>query len=315
MVKYHFFALAAAFQFAALAPAQSVVTSSTTDINGNRVSAPSYVSTDHQTTEVIQSINGRKVPIEQRSSKVLSEDANGKIVETIVRKFDQTGQLASTEKVITEERKTGSGTSLRSTTYVSDVNGNLSQAERKTVESSAQGPATSTQTVIERPTINGSFQTVEKRTLVAQPADSNTTHADLTVYRRSENGDFYAAAREVTDTSHVGDKTTAKTAEYERLGDSQLQLLRQSVTTTTKRPDGSEIEEVNLYGGSVPGNVRDPGAPLRLYEQQIIDRQKGAGDAVVETLSVRRPTMSDPKILGPAQKVSETTCKGKCDQK
>jgi hypothetical protein len=312
-VKLHLFALAAAFQ---LVSAQSVVTSSSTDINGNRISAPSFVSTDHQTTEVTRSINGNKVPLEQRTSKVLSEDANGKVVETIIRKYDQTGQLTSTEKVVTEEQKHGSGTSTRQTTYRSDINGNMAQAQRVTIESSAQGPVNSTQTVIERPSINGSFQTVEKRTLVSQPAADNGIHSDETVYRRSENGDFYAAAREITDTSRAGNQTTAKTQEYERLGDSQLQLLRQSVTTTTQRSDGSEVEEVNFYGGSVPGNVRETGAPLRLYEQQIIDRKK-SGDSVVETLSVRRPTMSDPKILGSAQKVSETTCKGACapDQK
>jgi len=313
-VKYHLFALAAAFQ---LVSAQSVVTSASTDINGNRVPGSTFISTDHQTTEVSRSINGRQVPMEQRSSKVLSENANSKVVETLIRKYDQNGQVVSTEKVVTEEQKHGSGTSVRTTTYRSDINGNMAQAERKTVESSAQGPVSNTQTVVERPSINGSFQTVEKRTLVSQPTGNDATHADETVYRLSENGDFYPAVREITDTSHAGNQTTAKTSEYQQNGNSQMQLTRQSVSTTTKRADGSEVEEVNIYGQAVPGNVRESNATPQLFEQQIIARQKGAGDAVVETLSVRRPTMSDPKILGPVQKISETTCKGKCtpDQK
>jgi hypothetical protein len=33
---------------------------------------------------------------------------------------------------------------------------------------------------------------------------------------------------------------------------------------------------------------------------------------VVETVSVRRPSVSDPNRLGDLQKVSETLCQGKC---
>jgi hypothetical protein len=316
MVKYHFFAFAAALPLASLAAAQSVVNSSSTDINGNRVNGSTFVTAGNQTTEVSRSINGRQVPLEQSSSKVLSDDANGKVVETTIRKFDQNGQLTSTEKVVTEEQKRGTGSSVRSTTYRSDINGNMAQAERKIVQSNPQGPVVNTQTVVERPSINGSFETVEKRTLVSQ-AVGDTTHDDETVYRRSENGDFYPAVREITDTSHAGNQTTAKTTEYQQAGNSQMQVTRQFVSTTTKRADGSEVEEVNIYGQAVPGNVRESSAAPQLFEQQIIDRKKAGGDAVVETLSVRRPTMSDPKTLGPVQKISETTCKGKCtpDQK
>jgi hypothetical protein len=308
-VKYPFFALLATLPFAA---AQSVVSSSMTDINGNRVPGSTFVSSDHQTTETTQSINGRKVPLEQRSSKVLSEDSNGKVVETTVKKFDQNGQLTSTERVVTEERKQGSATSVHATTYRSDINGYLAPAERKTIESSAQGNATNTQTVIERPSINGSFQTVEKRTLVSQPLGNDAIHADETVYRRSENGDFYPAVREVTDTTRSGDQTTTKMSQYQRAGDSGMQLARQTVSTTTKRADGSEVEQVDIYGQAVPGNVRESNSKPQLFEQQVIDRKNAGGDAVVETLSVRRPTMSDPNILGPLQQISQTTCKGTC---
>jgi len=310
-VKYHLFACSAVFS---IASAQSVVSSSTTDINGNRIAGSTFISSDHQTTETTQSVNGRKIPLEQSSSKILGEDSNGKVVETTIRKFDQNGQITSTEKIVTEERKQGSGTSIHATTYRSDINGNMAPAERKTVESSAQGAGTSTQTVIERPSINGSFQAAEKISLVSQPSNDGT-HADQTVYRRSENGDFYPAVREITDTTRSGEKTTAKTSEYLRNGDSQMQLTRQTVSTTSKRADGSEVEEVNIYGQAVPGNIRDNNAAPQLFEQQIIDRKKAAGDTVVESVSVRRPTMSDPKILGPLQKISETTCKGNCTDK
>lgn len=295
-----------------LAPAQSVATGSITDFNGNRVNGATIVTADHQVTEVTQSINGRQVPLEQTTQNVLSDDANGKVIETIIRKYDPNGQVASTERVVTEEQKRGSAATIRATTYRSDINGNMREAERKTVESNSQGAVTNTQTVVERPTINGAFQATEKRSLVSQTGPDKNIHSDETVYRRSENGDYYPAQREVTDTSRSGNQTTAKTARYEQIASSQLQLTRQIVSTTTKRADGSEVEEVNLYGSGVPGNVREAGATPQLFEQQIIEREKGAGDTVVETLSVRRPTMSDPNSLGPVKKISETTCKGKC---
>ena len=62
---------------------------------------------------------------------------------------------------------------------------------------------------------------------------------------------------------------------------------------------------------SAPGTV-DSDGKLKLFEQQIIDQKPKPGNKVVETLSVRRPTVSDPNTLGPTQQISETTCKGKC---
>jgi hypothetical protein len=51
---------------------------------------------------------------------------------------------------------------------------------------------------------------------------------------------------------------------------------------------------------------------LKLQEQQIIERKPGSGQTLVETITVRRPSVSDPKTLGPARQLSETVCKGNC---
>ena len=68
---------------------------------------------------------------------------------------------------------------------------------------------------------------------------------------------------------------------------------------------------MNLFGRNVPGTV-DPDGKLKLYEQQVIEQKTGPGNSVVETVSVRRPTVSDPNTLGPSRQISETVCKGKC---
>ena len=70
-------------------------------------------------------------------------------------------------------------------------------------------------------------------------------------------------------------------------------------------------QKVDLFGQNVPGTVDQGG--LKLYEQQLIQKKQGPNE-VTETLSVRRPSVSDPKVLGPARQLSETVCRGKCEK-
>ena len=61
----------------------------------------------------------------------------------MVRKYDATGQLVSTERTVVEEQKRPNGAVMHATIYRSDVNGQMQEAERRTIESQTQG-ATST---------------------------------------------------------------------------------------------------------------------------------------------------------------------------
>jgi hypothetical protein len=301
-----------------LAAAQAVTNTYTPDLNG-RTDVSTVLSTSApgktERTEISSSINGRQVPLQQTEERVLSQDANRKVVETTVRKYNPQGELISTERVLTDEHKlAGGGSEVHATTYRSDLNGQMREAQRSTAETHLQGAQAQTETVIETPTVNGSFQATEKRSLVSETSNG-ATHSDETVYRRSDNGDYYPALRQVTEEKQEGDKTTTHAAFYEPGLSGDLQLARQTVTDTTKRPDGSEVTEVNLYARSIPGVVQSGGAPEQLQEQQLISRAKGPGDTVVETVSIRRPTISDPALLGSLQKLSETVCKGKCTDK
>lgn len=137
-----------------------------TDINGNPVVTESSISTATQTdrtqTRVTQNLNGREVPLEQTEERVLRNDATGKVTERIVRKYDPNGGLASTERVVTEERpQAGGGSTVQSTTYRSDLNGQEVETERRVTDTTVAATATTTQTTIERPTINGGFETTE----------------------------------------------------------------------------------------------------------------------------------------------------------
>jgi hypothetical protein len=300
------------FLAATLAFGQSVVTSYSTDVNGSRVAGPSTVSTDGQHTQITRSINGRQVPAEQTTERVISEGPNGRVVEKITKRFDQNGALASTDRTVIEEQKLPNGSLTRSTIYRGDVNGQMHEAERKTVEVHAQGSTVNTQTEIARPDPGGSFQTAEKRLSTSETAN-NTTHTDDTVYRRSENGSFYPAVRDVSDATKNGSQLVEKSAHYEQRENQQLQLMGQTVSTTVKQPNGSSVSEVSLYSANAEdGRVRDNQSGLHLKEEQTVERMVGPGGSVTEVVTARRPTISDPGRLGPARTISETVCTGKC---
>jgi hypothetical protein len=298
---------------AALAIAQSNTASYVTDLNGRAVQDSSRASSDGTHTELSGSINGQRVPLERTDVRVISESPSGKITETTTRKFDPNGQPASTEKVVTEEQKRGDGSSTsRSVTYKSDLNGREQEAERRTAESKTSGTSVNTEIAIERPTINGSFETTEKRSVVRQAAGDNAQQTE-SVFRRDDRGGFYEALRQVTDERKSGNKTTANTAFYEPGVTGQLEVRRQTVSTTTKHPDGSEDSQVDLYARAADGRVYDNNAPQQIKERQLIEKRKGPDGQIVETLSVRRPSLADPNRLGDLQKISETVCTGKCE--
>jgi hypothetical protein len=301
---------------AAVAWPQSATNTYLKDLNGNRADGQSFTSTgtssEGERTERFQSINGRQVPLEQTVDRVIRQDANGKVTERILRKFNPNGQLASTERVLIEESKlAGGGTSVRETTYRSDLNGRSQEAQRQTTETRVDGSTTTASTVVDRPTLNGSFETVEKRSEVTEgpAANQRTTES---VYRRDGAGGFQEALRSVKTSSTANNTTTETTANYEPGVAGQLQLASQTETTSTKRPDGTEVIQTNLFAQTVAGRLQENTAAMRIKEQQIVERRTNPDGSVVETLSVRRPSTSDPNRLGELQKLSETVCTGKC---
>jgi hypothetical protein len=291
----------------------------TVDINGNRVSyGPDVTTSSSKTasdsTQFRPSVNGHLVPVERAEERVVRDDASGKVVERIIHHYDPTGNSMGTEKVVIEERKDSSGNStVISTKYGTDVNGRNQVTERITTQSQGSGETRTASTLVERRTSGESLQTVEKQTTVTVKQGANGGYEESAeTYRRSPAGDFYQATRRVTEHSVNGNQSKDNVAEYEVGATGRLELHGQTVTTAQKRADGSQEVSVDIYGKYVPGVYNDSSS-LQLKEHQTIERRAGPGDSVVETLSVQRPTVSDPNRLGPPQQISETVCKGKCD--
>ncbi len=294
----------------------SVKTTTSVDINGRRLADGPQIDqsrskTSSETTERMQSINGRMVPVERVEERVLRDDASGRVVERVIHRFDATGNPTAPVRETIEEQKRPDGSStVQTTRYRGDINGSMQLVEKTITETHKSGSTESSQTLLQRPTVNGSVETVEKKE-TTRTQEGTGYREDSTTYRRDGNGGFGVAVRQTKEHSEQGGQASDNTAEYEVGSDGRLQLHSQTVGTTVTRADGSKDSVVNVFGQNVPGIV-DPTGKLKLYEQQIIEQKPGAGNGTVETVSVRRPTVSDPGMLGPAREISQTVCKGKC---
>lgn len=304
---------------AGLALGQSSTTTYTADYaNGGFTPSTSSVSSDHTQTQVTQSLNGTQVPLEQRQERVIGKAADGTVTtETIVRKYDPTGEFAATERTITESRKTpGGGSVATSMVYRTDVNGQEQRAERKVMETQVAGSTTSVNTVVDRPNMDGSFQTAEKRsaiTKVAQYSAAKQSTTSESVYRADPSGGFVEAERKVTTETQSGKETVVNTTTYQPDGIvGALQFQEQRVATSSTAPDGSTVTRVEVYAPAADGIAREAGVPPQLKQEQIITHEKASDGSYVEVLSVREPSVSDPN-LGNSRVISKTVCTGKCD--
>lgn len=300
-----------------LAAQQSTVSDTTqVDINGNRVADGPVINqtktaTGSVTTQSHRSINGATVPMEQVEVHVLRDDASGKVTERIVRRYDPQGNpMPSLRETIEQQKHPDGSSTIQSTTYRGDINGNLQIAEKTITDFHPTGSGESSQTIVQRATADG-LQTVEKRdeVMVKQPSGYQS---ETTTYRSDGNGGFFTAVRQTAEHTEQNSQSSDSSAEYERGPNGELQLHSQTVTKTVTRPDGSKDAVVEIYGRKVPGTVTGSDATLKLEEQQVIESAPGPNNTVVQTLSVRRPSVSDPQTLGPARQISQTVCQGDC---
>lgn len=291
--------------------AQQSTSTYTTDLNGRPAVAASYTATKSGNavtiTEQSQSINGRTVPLESTEERVVREDANGRVIERIVRRFDQTGNPGPTEKQTIEERKNADGSvSSVTTTYRGDLNGRLQIAEKVIAEGQRSGSTTTIKSVVERPNLNGSMDVAERQTLTTRE-EQGKSQSNYTIYRKDSSGRFAEALRVVSDATEQGGQRVENVAQYELTDSGSLKLAAQTVTRARKNADGTESREVDVFR-AVPGRIDTAGKPV-LQEKQLIEQRK-QGDQLVETTVVQRPTISDPNRLGGPQKIGERVCKG-----
>ena len=109
-------ALAIGLTFGAVLAAQDgsrQYSTSSADVNGNRVVGPSWSETQTQDsygkTSRMQNINGRMVPSDSTEERVLYHDANQTVKERLTQRYDYAGKPTGLDKVRIEERKNPDG--------------------------------------------------------------------------------------------------------------------------------------------------------------------------------------------------------------
>nr|MDP9113694.1 hypothetical protein [Acidobacteriota bacterium] len=277
-MKYCFYLIVCACPFAPHAAAQSASVLLTPDLNGRSVESAAYVANDGDRTELTQSINGRQVPLQRTDTHVLSEGPDGKTTEIVVRKYDPTGRLTSTERTVSVEQKTPTGSVTKATIYRSDLNGGLQEAERRAIESQTQGSTTTTDVAISRPGLGGTFQVAEKRNIVTVTnKDAGSVQETEVIRRPDPNGQLSETARETREQTKTGDKVASNAANYELDYTGAMKLIRQQVESTYKSPDGSVVTERNTFAPSIYGVARSGDGPPKLREQEVIVRREKNG--------------------------------------
>ncbi|MCP5120568.1 MAG: hypothetical protein GY953_57985 [bacterium] len=288
------------------------------DVNGRQVLAGSVTSTKapgrKTRAERVQTLNGRRQPLESVEERVISEGPDGRVVERIIQRYDASGQNPRSEKVRIEERKQpGGGLLVSQSVYRTDLNGRFALEERSATEITVSGDDTSSSTVVEKPDLNGSMKTVERTRSVERKRTDGYVR-DVSTYRRDASGSLVEQERQRTELTKKGNRETETTTVYNAVRGA-LEFAQQMVAETEKRQGGAETQEVSIYGTSAMGRsvVGSGGQPV-LREQRLVEKIPGPGGSIVERVSVSRATLADSGRMEPYQVVSEVVCTGACTE-
>ncbi len=290
----------------ALAQQSSRSANYTYDVNGHRVEGLRSRAYDGSGAQSMRNYNGREAPVEKVEERVVSQGPDGKIVERTIRPFDTDGRPMPSRKIRIEERRNPDGTATITTSeYHGDLNGRMQLWERAVASVRKSDDVERTGTVVERPTLNGDLEVVEKRERTARKAQEESI-----TYRKDENGRFVPSEKEMRERTELRGEVVESTVHYAR-GTSGLELAEQQVSRTRGGTDGSQMREVDVFRPAQPGRINETGKP-QLRERQRYETRPGAGNTSVETLSVSRPLLSDPKRFSAFEKVGERVCSGDC---
>lgn len=297
-------------------PQQSVTGSQSPDLNGGYANSGYTVSTSKTATstaktEYAPNANGALVPRETVKEKVIRQDANGRVVERYVVRHDQDGNPGPPEKVLIEEKKSGNTVIVNTLVYRGDINGNLQPAERTVSHTVIQGAITTTDTTVERLGLDGMLTPTEK--ISATTIQQSKTQQQQTISKLylDASGNYYEGTKDTVEKQTTPDgQVIENRAQYvEGL------LTEQAVAKTIPGANGAATTTVDVYSIHGSGTNVNSGGKMALKEQQQIVVQPGAGGQVTQTVVLRKPTVSEPGRLGPAQVLSKSVCQGSCQPK
>jgi len=263
-----------------------------------------------RTVEKIRDVNGRWVPLQEVEERLLQAAGPVRILERWIRPYDQNGRPGPPEKVRIEEQELAPGRKLiRQLTYRGDLNGHLEAWEQREEQVEQQEGAVRKQATVQRRGPGG-WQLVEK-TEETERRTQDRILRESTVYRKDVSGHFYPAARLLSETVQKGSWVREVVDEYNAARTGKLEFAWRRERETRHDPSGAATTVIRVYGAAPPGRPVTGEPSPQLREEQFIHRTPTT-TGYVETVQVRRASLSDPGRLEAPLLVSRVVCQGKC---
>ncbi len=274
--------------------------------------------------QTLRGPDGRPVTYRSEREKVLSESESEHASERHVQRYDPNGRPTSKQVIRAERRKTPDGSMVTTETlYEQDLNGRLQLAERRTTRETKTPAGGATALQIERPGLGGSLQVVERGERVETKRSESVTETVGSRKFPDANGRWEEREREMSVATKSGEVTSTETKQW-RLGaagsSAQMDLVSRAVSRLTEKPDGSQVEDVEVYSSLIAGTTSDLNRPQTPGLEQQVRREKKvqADGRIVETTSTRARQVAEPSRLGGLtveEQVTTPTTDGKTIQK
>lgn len=250
--------------------------------------------------ETLRDVNGRPVTTRATQERVVSGQGDNRVSERVVQRFDPGGRPSGKLVARIETSRAADGSLVTvETIYEQDLNGRMQLAERRTTTESKAPTGGTASIVVERPGLQGPIQVVERTDRIDTKRSDAVTESVSTLRRIDANGRLEERQREAAVITKSGSVTNRETKQWEFQPTGKLEFVGRSTSNITDRPDGSQVEDTEVYATRIAGTTPDlnrPGIPT--LEQKVRREKKVQPDGrIVETTSARIRRVAEPDRL------------------
>jgi len=296
------------------------------DLNGQPVPSVPQVQEQRSTTgsstviqrvETAPTINGGEAPSRAVEERVVRAAPGNETSERTIQRYDPNGRPTG-KLVIKSQKQTLPDGSVVSTevTYQQDLNGNMQFVERRVTNEKKTNTGATATTTVERPSVNGGTQVVERIDRTDTKRGEGVTESVSSHKVLDANGGFTERDRELTIATQKGDVTTTHTKQWQLGATGQLDFVSQTLSHLTQKPDGSQVEDKQVYSTRIAGTTADLNNPDRptLESETHRERKVQPDGKIIETTTERMREVVDPTRLSGLMKTEQVitpTAQGK----
>lgn len=288
------------------------------DVNGQPTAGPVIeqrrreigTRTEVDRTATQPSINGGAVPAVTSEQRTISQGPGNETSERVIQRYDPQGR-PTTKQVVKIEKRTlpdGTVTSTESV-YEQDVNHNLQFVEKRTATEKKTASGGSGTVVVERPSINGGTQVAERTDRTDTKRGETVTESVSTRRIADINGQLTEKERELSVATKQGPVTNTETKQWQVGATGQMDFVSQTTSRLTQKPDGSQVEDSQVYSTRIAGTTPDLNTPYKPTLERETHREMTvqADGKIVESTTSRLRGVVDPTSMTGLVKTEQVT--------